>query len=251
MFRQVLIGRYGFKPERIVTLTDRNGNRDQIINAFRRFLSQAGPKGTAVFYFSGAGTELDESVGLTNTGEAENNEHDDALYVWGNAPGEKGSLILQDELDILAGELNAGRVLMVLDASYSGVGTRGDSPRGLPKLARFRDVKDRLALPARFLNGPGRESSLPITHITLNASSDKEVAWTATGWPDRGGLASVFTYFLVNAMAKAPVGTTISAMMTAAGGQTNDFARSNFGRTQTPRAKGERVGDLLVDYLGQ
>jgi hypothetical protein len=39
--------------------------------------------------------------------------------------------------------------------------------------------------------------------------------------------------------------------MTAAGGQTNDFARSNFGRTQTPRAKGERVGDLLVDYLGQ
>ena len=42
MFREVLISKYGFKEQNIVTLTDRNGSRDQIVNAFRRFLAQIG-----------------------------------------------------------------------------------------------------------------------------------------------------------------------------------------------------------------
>ena len=102
MFREVLISKYGFKEHNIVTLTDRNGNRDQIINAFRRFLSQAGPNGTVVFFFSGNGTQLDGNAGLSGNDDPEQDGKDEAIYVWGNPAAEKGSLILDEELAILA-----------------------------------------------------------------------------------------------------------------------------------------------------
>ncbi len=43
IFRDVLIRKYGFKPDNIVTLTDRNGNRDQIINAVPPLPGTGGP----------------------------------------------------------------------------------------------------------------------------------------------------------------------------------------------------------------
>ena len=250
IFREVLINRFGFKEQNIITLTDRNGNRDQIINAFRRFLSQAGPNGTAVFYYSGDGTQLDENVGLTGADDPEEDGKDEALYVWGNTSEGKGSLILDDELGILAGELNAGRVLIVLDACYSGTGTRGNAG-GSPKLARFEDIKSLLDRPKAFLGTKGMKSDLPAGHILLSASGNKEVSWTASGWPTRGGLASVFTYYLVEAMYKALPGTTVEQLMATVAGQTNDFTKASYGKTQTPQAEGTRVAEALAAYLGQ
>ncbi len=256
IFRDVLIRNYNFKPENIVTLTDRNGSRDQIINAFRRFLSQAGPNGTVVFYYSGHGTQLDENVGVTGAGDPEEDGKDEAIYVWGNTAEEKGSLILDDELGILANELNAGRALIVLDACYSGTGSRAAG--GFPKIVAFKDVKGTLDVPKSYLSatrGAGEARSkgaiaLPAKHILLAASSDTEVSWTASGWPRRGGLASVFTYYLAEAMAGAPAGTTIQQLMGQVGPQTVEYAKGKYGKTQTPQAEGTRVGEALAAYLG-
>lgn len=251
MFRDVLINKYGFKEQNIISLTDRNGSRDQIINAFRRFLSQAGPNGTVVFYYSGHGTQLDENVGLTGADDPEEDGKDEAIYVWGNTAEEKGSLIIDDELGILAGELKAAHVLIVLDACYSGTGTRGPASKGSPKLARFKDIKGTLDLPKTYLGTKGQKPDLPAGHILLSASNDKEVSWTASGWPNRGGLASVFTYFLVEAMYKAPPGTTIEQLMASVGDQTNSYAKNTYGKTQSPQAEGTRIAEGLSAYLGQ
>ena len=250
MFREVLITRYGFKEQNVLTLTDRNGNRDQIINAFRRFLSQAGPSGTVVFYYSGDGTQLDKNVGLTGADDPEEDGKDEALYVWGNIADEKGSLILDDELGILAGELEAGRVLIVVDACYSGTGTPGRIG-GEPKLARLKDIKGFLDLPKAYLGARGMKSDLPAGHVLLSASSNKEVAWTASGWPSRGGLASVFTYYLLEAMYKAQPEATIEQLMTAVAALTTDYAKAHYGKTQTPQAEGARIGEALAAYLGE
>ncbi len=247
IFRDVLIRNYGFKPDNIVTLTDRNGNRDQIINAFRRFLSQAGPNGTVVFYYSGHGTQLDENVGLTGADDPEEDGKDEAIYVWGNTAEEKGALLLDDEIGILAGELKAGRVLLVLDACYSGTGSRGVG--GFPKAVAFKDVKGTIDVPKSYITSG--KPALPASHILLAASSDREVSWTAGGWPRRGGLASVFTYYLVEAMAAAPAGTTIQQLMGQVGPETLDYAKAKYGKTQTPQAEGTRIGETLAAYLGQ
>ncbi len=249
IFRDVLIRKYGFKPDNIVTLTDRNGNRDQIINAFRRFLAQAGPTGTVVFYYSGHGTQLDENVGITGADDPEEDGKDEAIYVWGNTTEEKGSLMLDDELGILANELNSGRVLLVLDACYSGTGSRAAG--GFPKIVAFKDVKGTVDVPKSYLAPSTARAALPAKHILLAASSDKEVSWTASGWPRRGGLASVFTYYLVEAMASAPAGTTIEQLMGQVGPQTVEYAKGKYGKTQTPQAEGTRVGESLAAYLGQ
>lgn len=255
MFREVLIAKYGFKEQNIVTLTDRNGSRDQIINAFRRFLAQAGPNGTVVFYYSGHGTQLDENVGLTGADDPEEDGKDEAIYVWGNTAEEKGSLILDDELGILANEQGAGRVMLVLDACFSGTGSRAGG--GTPKLARFKDIKAVVDLPKAYVAPTGRAAGMkmaavpePGHHVLLAASSDKEVSWTAGGWPTRGGIASVFTYYLVEAMAKAPAGATIDQLMATITAQTNEYAKDKYGKTQMPQAEGTRKTDALAAYLG-
>lgn len=249
MFRDVLIDKYGFKPENIISLTDRNGNRDQIINAFRRFLSQAGPNGTAVFYYSGHGTQLDTNIVLTGADDPEEDGKDEGIVVWGNTGEEKNALIVDDEIGILANELTAGRVLLVLDACYSGTGSRGT--KGLPKFTRWKEIKATTEMPKTWVTGAGTKSNLPTRHILLSASSDKEVSWTGSGWPKRGGLASVFTYYLVDAMYQAPAGMTVDQLMQTVGPETNEYAKANFAKTQTPQAEGTRIGESLAAYLGQ
>ena len=248
LFRQMLIFQWGFKPENVLTLTDRNGTRDQIINGFRRFLSQAGPEGRAVFYFSGNGTEVEEAA--PESGAERRSAGTEALYVWSHDASEKGSVVLSDELSALAGDLRAGRVLLVLDASFSGIGSRGESPRGAPKLARIRDLRGWLAPPSTYLDTRGVAADPPGNQVWLLASGNKEVAWTATGWPERGGIASVFTYFLVDAMKNSTTGTTLQALMAGVRDRTDDFSRTSFGRTQTPQAAGSHLGDLLPAFLG-
>jgi Caspase domain len=248
MFRESLIEKYDFKPENIITLTDRNGNREQIINTFRRFLSQAGPNGTAVFYFSGSGTQLGSNLVLTGADDPEDDGKDEGLVVWDRGGNDMYSLVVDDELLILADELNAGRVLLVLDACYSGTGSR--APRGLPKFIRFKDIKATTELPKSWVTSSGPNTGLPSPHILLAAASDKEVAWTGNGWPTRGGLASVFTYYLVDALNRVPPGTTVDQLMQIVGPETNQFATANFARTQTPWAEGARVGEPVAEYLG-
>ena len=48
LMKEVLVKRFGFKEENVLVLRDVEGNRDQVIEAFRRHLGQAGPNGTAV-----------------------------------------------------------------------------------------------------------------------------------------------------------------------------------------------------------
>ncbi len=200
-----------------------------------------------MFYYSGHGTQLDENVGVTGADDPEEDGKDEAIYVWGNTVEEKGALLLDDEIGILAGELKAGRVLLVLDACYSGTGSRAAG--GFPKAVAFKDVKGTIEVPKSYLMSG--KPALPSSHILLAASSDREVSWTAGGWPRRGGLASVFTYYLVEAMAAAPAGTTIQQLMGQVGPETLDYAKNKYGKTQTPQAEGTRIGESLAAYLGQ
>lgn len=262
IMREVLITRFGFAPENIVTLTDAQASRDEIIRVFRGHLGQAGADGLALFYYSGHGTQLNENVGLTPPLDPEADGRDEALVVWGRSGS--NSVLVDDELGALLEGLTAGRALIVLDACYSGTGTRGGlAGFGQPKELRFAQIQDSVTLPEQYLKGSptgpaagepasGRFSEAltqPRRHILLAASGDRELSWTARGWPDRGGVASVFTYFLAAELETISPSTTFNDLIRRVGQRTTSHTEQFYGVRQTPQVEGIQATVMVSDFL--
>ena len=89
---RILVEQYGFRPENVIELVDRDATRDNIAQAFLRHLGQAGPDGVAVFYYSGHGMQTDSNYALTGALDPEPDDVDEALYVWGSDG--RGAMVL-------------------------------------------------------------------------------------------------------------------------------------------------------------
>ena len=160
---------------------------------------------------------MDDNYGIAAPFDPEDDGMDEALYIWGEGDA---SVLLDDELGYMANELQAGNVLMLLDACFSGTGTRG--PDGQPKrlTQQVAAQASRLAT-GRYLSGSATSTPAaeilrdPQRHILLAASADDQLAWTARGWPRYGGVASVFTYYLASGLENA--GATIGLPLAGGG----------------------------------
>ena len=258
---RILVERYGFAPANVIYITDREATREHVAEAFLRHLGQAGPEGVAVFYYSGHGMQMEENLALTGNLDPEPDNVDEALVMWG-ADG-RGGIVLDDELGFLASRLRTDRVLMIMDACFSGTGTRG-AAGGQSKEVKFSDVQGNLTVPTSFLtdNAPagstasksGDASDLlgePDRHLLLAASSDDQLSWTASGWPKYGGTISVFTYYLAEAMEAAPDNATFSTLMQSVRGKTLAYTQSNYNARQTPQPEGRQSGTSIREFLRQ
>src|SRR5690606_21033731 len=63
--RDLLVNHFGFSEANIVVLEDDRATRENIVAAFTQHLAKAGGGGTALFYYSGHGTQLPENIALT------------------------------------------------------------------------------------------------------------------------------------------------------------------------------------------
>ena len=113
--KELLIHRFGFKPQDIITLIDEQATKKQIITTFNKHLKQASKDDVVVFHFSGYGRkvqieDLDGSSNLVksliayDTLEAHNNQVND---------------ILLDTLIKLAESLKTNKYTLVLDTSFT------------------------------------------------------------------------------------------------------------------------------------
>jgi hypothetical protein len=258
---RILVERYGFAPANVIYITDREATREHVAEAFLRHLGQAGPEGVAVFYYSGHGMQMEENLALTGNLDPEPDNVDEALFMWG-ADG-RGGIVLDDELGFLANSLRTDRVLMIMDACFSGTGTRG-AAGGQAKEVKFSDVQSNLTVPTSFLTDSapagstpsksGEVSDLlgePARHLLLAASSDDQLSWTASGWPKYGGTISVFTYYLAEAMEAAPENATFSSIMQGVRGKTLAYTQSNYNARQTPQPEGRQSGMSIRGFLRQ
>lgn len=257
---RVLVEKYGFLPANVVYLSDREATREHIAEAFLRHLGQAGPNGVAVFYYSGHGMQLEENLALTGVLDPEPDDVDEALFMWG-ADG-RGGILLDDELGFLASRLNTDRVLMIMDACFSGTGTMGGAA-GEPKEQKWSDVKGNVTLPEKFFTSSAADLAAPKSgdasdlmrepqrHLLLAASSDEQLSWTASGWPKYGGTISVFTYFLADALEGSAPDATFSQLMRGVRDRTLAYTRANYNAAQTPRPEGSRSNASIRDFLGQ
>ncbi|MEO8140197.1 MAG: caspase family protein [Gemmatimonadota bacterium] len=280
LMRQLLIEKYGFKPENIVMLKDVEANRDQIIEAFRRHLGQAGPNGVAVFHYSGHGMQMPDNRGWTGADDPEPDGKDEAIATWGTQ-GDLYGYILDDEMAVLTGELKAGHTLIVLDMCHAGTGTRGGPPtvrtwgslagklavparfredRNPPlaqaRFIKFRDIAAQVQTPSRSLTD-GRKAGTseyeqPANHVLIAGSLADETSANYTIDMADGGHANVglLTFMIFKAVMDGPATMTFSDLQTAIVEKTNSMSIDFRKSPQHPQFEGQHVGDPIARFLG-
>lgn len=132
--RELLIHRFGFSPQDIVTLTDKQATRENVLNTFQQHLcQQAGEEDVVVFHFSGYGRQLKLSPNndsslvkslvlydtLTNTNTA-------------------NDLLLATLLS-LANSLATDKYTLILDTSFSPPSLSSFTPTARHLSLRFLD----------------------------------------------------------------------------------------------------------------
>ncbi|MGC9505609.1 caspase family protein [Baaleninema sp.] len=220
--RNVLIHRFGFAPEDILTLTDDKATVDGMITAFQRHLiDRAQPSDVVLFHFSGYGSQ----VQMSPDSEAVRN----SLV----AADEREADLPLTTLAVLLRSLATKKVVTVLDTSYSYPGTplQGSlrvrsrpsptvaqlSPGQRERLAKLRDRLDK-----------NKSTIDRVPGVVLTAAGDQQTA-TENRW--QGFSAGTFTYALTQrfwwATPDIPLGTTLRRVS-----QTVDRLA---GRDQQPR----------------
>jgi hypothetical protein len=128
----------------VLLLRDGEATRDAVIDAFRTHFAQAGPEDTALFYYSGHGSQepaLPEHLPLEPDGLNET-----LVLVDSREPGRFD--LADKELAVLVGEVAdaVGHMLVVLDCCHSGSGVRavdedGTRVRRAPTETRVRPLE--------------------------------------------------------------------------------------------------------------
>lgn len=121
--------RQGFPESQIITLTDAQATRDNIVSAFGKLSGTLNPGDIVYVHFSGHGQQVTDLDGDEEDGfdEAWIPYDADKKYQPGVYEGEKH--LLDDELNVLLTKLRLrvgvkGKIIVVSDACHSGSGSR-------------------------------------------------------------------------------------------------------------------------------
>ena len=126
--QELLIHRFGFNPQDILTLTDQQATRKGILTAFEEHLiNQAKPGDVVVFHFSGHGSRVidpdqDQPDGLNSTLVPIDSKLPEGYPITGGVVLD----IMGHTLFLLMSALKTENVTVVLDSCHSGGGTRGN-----------------------------------------------------------------------------------------------------------------------------
>lgn len=196
--RELLIHRFGFQPQDILTLSDRQATRDNIETAFIEHLTkQAQPDDVVVFHFSGYGNQIKmplvSDVEAVKSTQSETQQVDAYRLTNSLVPvdglssrhhNQVANSILQETLLLLAQSLATTRFTFVLDTCFN------NTPRSQHSSLRVRSIpqptenpgaaeldfqsqlKDRLAV--KGIKPSKRIAFLP--GVILSATSNNRVA---------------------------------------------------------------------------
>lgn len=145
---QLLVHRFGFKPQDILKITDNEAlkpNRANILQAFEEHLiKQAKPGDVVVFHYSGHGALVRDASPVAVQACANTVANTNGTLVPNDAiaPNQNGpDLIVPDimgqSLFLLSERVQSDSLMMVLDSCFSGAGTRGN--------ATVRSINSRLS----------------------------------------------------------------------------------------------------------
>jgi Caspase domain/Domain of unknown function (DUF4384) len=254
--QELLIYRFGFRPQDILLLTDGQATRQNIEAAFvEHLIRQAKSGDVVVFHFSGYGSQLEmigesplppekETIIQNRKSKIQNSlVPADAVVSTKGVAGV--NVLLEETLLLLLRSLNTDKVTTILDTSFADPSTMGIIP---PLLGNLR-VRSRPPLPAEQLNAEAlalqaqlrqnpkirsNESGFynsklnpPIPGQLLAASGSNQIA-TETQW--NGFSAGLFTYALTQSLWQATPATTVQVSLSRAAGMVKQVA----GNRQQP-----------------
>lgn len=231
----------------IHTLTDEEATRAAVIDAFRSHLGAAGAADTALFYYSGHGSQEPTPPELL---AIEPDGLDETLVLFDSRT--EGQFDLADkELGKLISEVaeSGAHVVVILDSCHSGTATRalGETVRRAPSDQRPRPLKtflhgaSELAGGERDVGGSAWLTS-PSRHVLLAACRDEEEAKEI---PLDGERRGVFSYFLVDALQQATAAPTYRDLHRQVSAQ----VRGRVAR-QWPDFEAIEAGDMDRPFLG-
>lgn len=200
--REVLQSRWGFRPDHVRMLLDRDATRAGIrAELAERLPSVVGPSDLVVFYFAGHGSQAwdlngDEEDGL-----------DETLAPYDAQRGSTEADITDDELGEWLRALPTRNVTVILDNCHAGTGTRAVTPFARPRTLN-RSISD-VPRPAgtRSVSAP----SPPPELLEIAAAQADQVA-VDVAWPEKGRTSptwgGAFTTILVRYLWEVPAGTS-------------------------------------------
>lgn len=122
----MLLGRYGYKPDQLRILTDKDATRAAILGSIDEWLGRGSKAGDRAFlYFAGLGHFVPDANGDEADGLDEALVPFDAKLGAGGGRPSLDNLLSDDEVSKAIGALSGRNVTVVLDASFSGRVTRG------------------------------------------------------------------------------------------------------------------------------
>jgi hypothetical protein len=116
---RLLVSRYEFPPDSIRLLTDAQATRAAIIESLRRLAAEAGASDAVYIHFSGYGSQVKD------VGGDEKSDGLDETILPHDAREDGIADITDDELGEALSAIKSASIVVVLDSSHSGTGTRG------------------------------------------------------------------------------------------------------------------------------
>jgi len=226
LLKDVLVTRWGFKEENIVTLLSRQATRQNILKTIRSHLIEKPKAGDVVyFHYSGHGSTTEDTDG------------DEALLTPGDTRDETivpsdsrdGAVfdITDDELHALFVKIPSNNVTMTFDSCNSGTVTRGFGvvTRNIPP-----DFHKRPRSPST--SGPVSEKIIErFTVLTAARPNEKAADMRPPGADAHYGL---FTYHFARQLRRVPSGTKYDELWATV----FDAVKSNY-RYQSPQLEGQ------------
>ncbi|MDJ0845591.1 caspase family protein [Crocosphaera sp.] len=195
--KDLLIHRFGFNSQDILSLTDKEATRQGIETAFvEHLVKQAKAGDVVIFHFSGYGNYVNIPADLIPTvtkGQLPGIIAKDGIATSKGNPNTNN--ILQDTLSLLGRSLSTDKVTMVFDTSYH---SSGQTHQGHLRVRSFPYATDTVAR-EEFIFQAQLKEKLPKTKtagpagIILTAAGSEQVATEIKG---NGFSAGLFTYAL-------------------------------------------------------
>ena len=255
--KELLIHRFGFQPEDVLTLTDRQATREKIETAFVEHLGKQARAGdVVVFHFSGYGSQVkvpsESAQNEEQSTSSENNLVNSLVPVDGIVSSKDISVanyLSQETLYLLGRSLATDKLTIILDTSFSSTPKlyRGNLKiRSLQQIAESLSSRElafleqlKAELGNNLFGFNSNNSSVPGT--ILSAAGENQVAAEYKG---DGFSAGLFTYALTQYLWQVTPASKVQITLQKTAEKVEDL----LGTTQQPTFAGKNK-PLFTYYL--
>lgn len=238
--KEKLVSHFGFSEEQIMTLTNVQATKANILSTIDNWLIKGTKPGDFVFfYFSGYGSQ----ISLQTSDEIAPSDQTFCAHevkMRGNPEQLRAGMIVDSELRAIFGNLEGRTVRAYLDAGRSGTTSRSvkgrpvsdleATPAYVTKYLAVETIENQSGHGRRVLPEMPSQCGTPSDHVFLYACGDDELAVELT-MPD-GNSYGALTLGILDAFDSEPNGTYRAFF-----GHVRDYIKNNLKLVQTPRVQ--------------